>query len=158
MRSPCNMYQQRESPHVLVRHFIYIKCMSLKMYYVIQLNGIFRVAILKLSLIFGELKVGFYVLLQDVFSQYMAHSSFMHKLLIAYTDKVYQVGEHYRIQTQTLNRLNFSALQYIRLLFYSFTTLTFLQDILKAINSLPSLIWERSSIAFKYHKIHLFLF
>ena len=63
MRSPYNMYQQRGSLGVLVRHSIYIKYISLKMHYATQLNGIFRVAILKLSLIFGELKVGFHVLL-----------------------------------------------------------------------------------------------
>jgi len=63
MRSPYNIYQQRGSPRILVRDSIFLKCMFYKMHYVYQLSKTFRVAVLKLSLIFRALKVGFYVLL-----------------------------------------------------------------------------------------------
>ena len=77
MRLPCNMYWQRGSLRILVRHSIYIKCMSLKMHYAMQLNRIFGVVILKLFLIFRELKVGIYMLFKDVFPRYIAHLFFI---------------------------------------------------------------------------------
>ena len=151
-------YVPAEGPRVSVRHSMYTKCMSLEMHYAIQLDGTFGVATLKLSLIFGESKVGFHVLLQDVFSRYVAHSSFVCELPVAYADEAYWVGEHHGIQTWTPNRLDFSALWCIRLLFYSLTTLTPLWDILKVMNGLPLLVWEKCSMAFKYHEIHLLSF
>jgi hypothetical protein len=63
MHSPCNIYQQKGSLYILVRHSIYIKCISFKIHYATQLDGTFRVVILKLSLIFGKSKVGFHILL-----------------------------------------------------------------------------------------------
>src|SRR5689334_13979366 len=106
-----------------MRDSMYLICMSLKMQHAIQPDTTFRMATFKLSLILRQSKVGFHVLFQDVFSRDWVHPSFVHELVVAYTNKAYWVGEHCRIQMWALNRLVFVGFECAKLWFHSLAML-----------------------------------
>jgi hypothetical protein len=76
---------------------MYIQCMPHEMSHPTQLLRTRRVTAFNLSLILRILEMYHNVLLEDVFSRYMAHAPFVREFLSAYTKKTYGVWENLRV-------------------------------------------------------------